>query len=101
MKSEDIPFVGGPLDGRSLPVLLTATGNPPKVYRVPVPAPEGGPEREYVYAREAVPDGKAVRLVQRWRYVFVPDGKVPGGVRWPWSTSRKNGDDDEAGGSPA
>ncbi|MYT75816.1 MULTISPECIES: hypothetical protein [unclassified Streptomyces] len=85
MKSEDIPFAGGPLDGRSLPVLVTATGNPPKVYRVPVPDPDGGPDTVLVYVREPVPDGRAVRLVQKWRYAFAPDGKVERSVKWPWT----------------
>ncbi|GAA2318595.1 hypothetical protein GCM10010431_44410 [Streptomyces kunmingensis] len=88
VKSEDIPFVGGPLDGRSLPVLVTATGNPPKVYKVPVPDAGGGPDTVLVYVREPVPDGKAVRLVQKWRYAFVPDGKVERSVKWPWSKKR-------------
>ncbi|WP_338700415.1 hypothetical protein V2W30_26725 [Streptomyces sp. Q6] len=84
MKSQDIPFVGGPLDGRVLPVLTTATGNPPKVYRVPVPDRDGGPDTVLVYVREPVPGEKAVRLV-RWRYVFAPEGKAGRTVRWPWS----------------
>ncbi|MEV5612303.1 hypothetical protein [Streptomyces sp. NPDC052225] len=87
MKSEDIPFVGGPLDGRTLPVLTTATGNPPKVYRVPVPAHEdgaGGPDTVLVYVREPVPGGRTVGFV-RWRYVFAPDGKAGRNLRWPWS----------------
>ncbi|MGY0491811.1 hypothetical protein [Streptomyces sp. WG-D5] len=85
MKSEDIPFVGGPLDGRVLPVLVTATGNPPKVYRVPVPGADGGPDTVLVYLREAEPGGKGVRLVAKWRYVFAPDGRAERRVRWPWS----------------
>ncbi|MGY0018643.1 hypothetical protein [Streptomyces sp. cg35] len=90
MKSEDIPFVGGPLDGRTLPVLVTATGNPPKVYKVPVPGPDGEPGTVLVYVREPVPGTKAVRL-QKWRYAFVPDGKVERAVRWPWSKRRDGG----------
>ena len=86
VKSEDIPFVGGPLDGRVLPVLVTATGNPPKVYRVPVPGAGGGTETVLVYVREPVPGGKGVRLVAKWRYAFAPDGRTGRrAVRWPWS----------------
>jgi hypothetical protein len=88
VKSEDIPFEGGPLDGRVLPVLVTATGNPPKAYKVPVPDADGGADTVLVYVREPVPGGKAVRLVQKWRYVFRPDGKVERAVRWPWSRKR-------------
>lgn len=88
MKSEDFPFVGGPLDGRVLPVFVTATGNPPKVYKVPVPDADGGPDTVLVYVREAVAGGKRVRLVAQWRYVFVPDGKVERAVRWPWAGNR-------------
>ncbi|WP_372350167.1 hypothetical protein [Streptomyces sp. KL116D] len=84
MKSEDIPFVGGPLDGRVLPVLVTATGNPPKVYKVPVPDPADGPDSVLVYVREPVPGGKAVRLV-RWQYAYRPDGRAGRSVKWPWS----------------
>lgn len=85
MKSEDIPFVGGPLDGRVLPVYVTATGNPPKTYKVPVPDADGGADTVLVYVREAVPDaGKRVRLVAKWRYVYAPDGKPGRAVRWPW-----------------
>lgn len=82
MKSEDIPFVGGPLDGRVLPVFVTATGNPPRVYKVPVS------DAVLVYVREAAPSGKRVRLVAKWRYVFAPDGDTGRTVRWPWSRNR-------------
>ncbi|MFZ3559805.1 hypothetical protein [Streptomyces sp. BH055] len=79
MKSEDVPFVGGPLDGRVLPVFVTATGNPPKVYKVPVP------DAVLVYVREAAPSGRRVQILAKWRYVFAPDGKPERTVRWPWS----------------
>ncbi|MFJ9178330.1 hypothetical protein [Streptomyces sp. NPDC102360] len=88
MKSEDIPFAGGPLDGRVLPVFVTATGNPPKVYKVPVPDAGGGPDTVLVYVREAVPGGKRMRLLAKWRYVFAPDGKPERTIRWPWSGNR-------------
>jgi hypothetical protein len=65
--------------------MVTATGNPPKVYKVPVPDGQG---TVLVYRREPVPDGKAVRLVQRWQYVFVPDGEDVRTVRWPWSKGK-------------
>ncbi|MEV3855189.1 hypothetical protein AB0J38_12790 [Streptomyces sp. NPDC050095] len=88
MKSEDIPFVGGPLDGRALPVMATTTGKPPKVYSVPVPDAEGGPDTVLVYVRESVPGTRAVQFT-RWRYVFAPDGKPERTVKWPWSKRSK------------
>ncbi|BFO15253.1 hypothetical protein SHKM778_16410 [Streptomyces sp. KM77-8] len=59
MKSEDTPFEGGPMDGRVLPVLLGITGHPPKTYRIPVPAPDGGAPTVLVYRR--VPRGRGTR----------------------------------------
>ncbi|MFF3497219.1 hypothetical protein ACFYWS_38500 [Streptomyces sp. NPDC002795] len=88
MKSEEIPFVGGPLDGRVLPVFVTATGNPPKVYKVPVPDDGGGHDTVLVYVREASPGGKRMRLLAQWRYVFAPDGKAGRELKWPWSGKR-------------
>ena len=43
VRSENTTFGGGPLDGRVLPVLVGATGHPPKWYEVPVPDADGGP----------------------------------------------------------
>ncbi|WP_367320848.1 hypothetical protein [Streptomyces sp. HUAS ZL42] len=84
MKSEDTPFEGGPMDGRVLPVLVGPTGHPPKIYRIPVPDPAGGPPTVLVYRR--VPRGysKRLGLTQGWKYEYDPEGKG-GGPKWPWS----------------
>lgn len=84
MKSEDTPFVGGPLDGRVLPVLLGITGHPPKTYRVPVPAAAGGPPTVLVYRRVPRPQAGRFALGHRWQYAYDPEGRA-GGRRWPWS----------------
>ncbi|MGP3980907.1 hypothetical protein [Streptomyces sp. KR80] len=85
MRSEETPFVGGPLDGRVLPVLVGATGHPPKVYEVPVPDPAGGRPTVHIYRR--VPAGYSRRLgLQRgWRYEYDPEAKPVRGLKWPWS----------------
>ncbi len=85
VKSEDTPFEGGPLDGRVLPVLLGMTGHPPKTYRIPVPAPDGGPPTVLVYRREPRVEGRRVGLTQRWKYVHSPEGLPDRRLRWPWS----------------
>lgn len=83
MKSEDTPFVGGPLDGRVLPVLLGITGHPPKTYRVPVPAGPGRPATVLVYRRAPRPDAAKFALAGKWRYEYDPEGR-PDGPRLPW-----------------
>lgn len=102
VRSEDTPFVGGPLDGRVLPVLLGPTGHPPKVYRVPVPDAAGGPPTVLVYRRvpgalphhpKGVRDtlGRRLGLHLSWTYAYDPDSTRAGGsglgrgLRWPWS----------------
>ncbi|MFD4567116.1 hypothetical protein ACFWOX_22350 [Streptomyces sp. NPDC058467] len=97
MKSEDTPFVGGPLDGRVLPVLLGLTGHPPKTYRIPLPDPQGGPPTVLVYRRVqasrsmGVPPRERSRawgrlgLHQGWKYEYDPEGKPDSGLKWPWS----------------
>lgn len=84
MKSEDTPFVGGPLDGRVLPVLLGITGHPPKTYRVPVPDAAGGPPTVLVYRRVPRPHAGRLALGHKWQYEFDPEGRKDG-PRWPWS----------------
>ncbi|WP_151478153.1 hypothetical protein [Streptomyces albicerus] len=84
MKSEDTPFEGGPLDGRVLPVLLGATGHPPKVYRVPVPDKAGGPPTVLVYRRVQAGTSRRLSLHQGWKYEYDPSGKS-GKLKWPWS----------------
>ncbi|WP_328916031.1 MULTISPECIES: hypothetical protein [unclassified Streptomyces] len=85
MRHEDAEFVGGPLDGRVLSVVTGATGQPPRVYRVPVPRPEGGPETVYVYHREPSPGPRGSRRT-RWVFVYDPEGRPhPDRPKWPWS----------------
>ncbi|MFJ1758068.1 hypothetical protein [Kitasatospora sp. NPDC088134] len=67
MKSADTEFIGGPLDGRVLPVLLGMTHSVPKVYRVPVPAHGDNPAATLVYRRAKEYDAKG-RF--RWRYEY-------------------------------
>lgn len=85
VKSQDTPFEGGPMDGRVLPVLLGITGHPPKTYRIPVPAPDGGPPTVLVYRR--VPRGQSSRtgLTRGWKYLHDPTGQAGRRPRWPWS----------------
>jgi hypothetical protein len=84
VKSEDTPFVGGPLDGRVLPVLLGITGHPPRTYRVPVPDAAGGPPTVLVYRRVPRPNAGPFALGHKWQYEFDPEGRKDG-PRWPWS----------------
>ncbi|MBB1254935.1 hypothetical protein [Streptomyces alkaliterrae] len=84
MRSEDTAFVGGPLDGRVLPVLLGPTGRPPKFYEVPVPSADGGEPVVYVYRLEVAGVSKRLGLPRGWQYVYEPEGR-PRRVRWPWS----------------
>ncbi|MGK5629052.1 hypothetical protein [Streptomyces sp. URMC 123] len=89
MRSEETPFVGGPLDGRVLPVLVGATGHPPKVYEVPVPDADGGPPTVLVYRREPAGHSKRLGLQRGWKYTYDPEGRAGAGKpRWPWSRPR-------------
>lgn len=83
MRSEDTVFVGGPLDGRVLPVLLGATGRPPKRYRVPVPGPDGRTETVHVYRLEPASVTPRLRLPRGWKYVYAPDAPPPGDAPSP------------------
>ncbi|MDH6704378.1 MULTISPECIES: hypothetical protein [unclassified Kitasatospora] len=66
MKSADTEFVGGPLDGRILPIPLGPLFGVPKTYKVPVPAHGDVPARTLVYVRS-----KQVRGISWfWRYEF-------------------------------
>ncbi|WP_405777209.1 hypothetical protein [Streptomyces sp. NBC_00859] len=84
MKSEETLFVGGPLDGRVLPVLLGPTGQPPKVYEVPVPDAAGGPPTVLVYVRTPAGHTKRLGIQRGWTYEYAPDGR-PRTLKWPWS----------------
>ncbi|MEV6314753.1 hypothetical protein [Streptomyces sp. NPDC051776] len=85
MRSEEMPFVGGPLDGRVLPVLVGATGHPPKVYEVPVPDALGGEPAVHVYRRVPAGYSKRLGLQRGWKYEYDPEGKPKGHLKWPWS----------------
>ncbi|MFG3103376.1 hypothetical protein ACGFZL_23040 [Streptomyces sp. NPDC048182] len=85
MKSEDVPFEGGPMDGRVLPVLVGMTGHPPKTYRIPVPGAEDRPATTLVYRRVPREPGPRIGFA-RWKYVHDPTGgQHSAGRRWPWS----------------
>ncbi|MDI5966751.1 hypothetical protein POF50_030750 [Streptomyces sp. SL13] len=81
MRSEQTRFVGGPLDGRVLAVLVGPTGRPPKYYRVPVPATGDAPAGVLVYRLAPVARG---RRTDTWRYDYAPDGPAVARPRWPW-----------------
>ncbi|MEW1722293.1 hypothetical protein [Streptomyces sp. NPDC093109] len=87
MRSEETLFVGGPLDGRVLPVLTGATGQPPKWYEVPVPDAGGGPPTVFAYQRVPAGVSKRLGIPRGWRYEYVPEGRVREPLRWPWSKS--------------
>ncbi|MFF3407254.1 hypothetical protein ACFYW8_13855 [Streptomyces sp. NPDC002742] len=92
MKSEDTPFVGGPLDGRVLPVLLGITGHPPKTYRIPVPDPDGGKPTVLVYRRVQAAISKRLGLHQGWKYEYAPDGDTSESrFKLPWSPGTRKG----------
>ncbi|MET7288212.1 hypothetical protein [Streptomyces sp. NPDC005573] len=101
MKSQDTPFEGGPMDGRTLPVLLGATGHPPKTYRIPVPDAAGGPPTVLVYRREPRGHSKRLGRVTGWKYRYDADGGRGGGIRWPWSKPAGTGGPQTAGGPDA
>lgn len=85
MRSENVPFTGGPLDGRVLPVLVGMTGRPPRTYRVPVPDADGRAGTVHVYRLESAGTNR-LGLPTGWRYVHRPDGDpAADGPRWPWS----------------
>lgn len=89
MRSEDTLFSGGPLDGRVLPVLVSAAGRPPKTYEVPVPGGAGRPAVTHVYRLEPALFSRRLGLPRGWRYVYEPDGRPRGGLTWPWRTPRR------------
>ncbi|MCB5908694.1 hypothetical protein [Streptomyces pinistramenti] len=87
MRSENTPFTGGPLDGRVLPVLVGATGRPPKVYTVPVPGHGRTPPTVHVYRREPGPAGR-LGLPRGWRFAYDPEGEIGRALKWPWTKAR-------------
>ncbi|MET8699024.1 hypothetical protein ACFVUH_18135 [Kitasatospora sp. NPDC058032] len=66
MKSADTEFVGGPLDGRILPVPLGPMYGVPKKYTVPVPSHGDTPARTLVYVRAKQQRGAR----WYWRYEY-------------------------------
>lgn len=90
MRSEDAVFVGGPMHGRVLPVLLGVHGRPPRHYEIPVPAASGGPPTVYVYRLQPAHVSPKLGLPRGWRYVHEPDGR-PGlrvRARLPWGRGK-------------
>ncbi|MDH6126871.1 hypothetical protein [Kitasatospora sp. GP82] len=67
MRSAETEFVGGPLDGKVLPIMLSPLNSVPKVYRVPVPAHGEVPATTLVYRRSEQRDSKGRR---RWQYEY-------------------------------
>ncbi|WP_326657968.1 hypothetical protein [Streptomyces sp. NBC_00385] len=87
MRSENVPFTGGPLDGRVLPVLVGATGHPPKWYEVPVPAADGAPATVHAYLRVPAGYTRRLRIQRGWVYEYAPAGRERHRPKWPWSKS--------------
>lgn len=88
MRSENTPFIGGPLDGRVLPVLVGATGRPPARYEIPVPGDADTPATVHVYRRVPGPAGR-LGLPRGWAYTYDPEARPgEGRVKWPWSKRR-------------
>ncbi|MFF1559665.1 hypothetical protein [Streptomyces sp. NPDC058279] len=86
MRSESTPFEGGPMDGRSLPILLGPTGHPPKWYEIPVPDPDGAAPTVLLYERVPAGQTKRLGLQKGWKYTFRPEGTRPRlRARWPWA----------------
>ncbi len=85
MRSVETPFVGGPLDGRVLPVLTGATGQPPRTYEVPVLNDDGTPPTVYVYVRVPVALSRRLGVPRGWQYEYAPEGRPREGLKWPWS----------------
>ncbi|NLU71950.1 hypothetical protein HCC61_04500 [Streptomyces sp. HNM0575] len=76
MRSEESLFVGGPLDGRVLPVLTGINGRPPKRYEVPVPSADGdGPDTVHVYCLEPAAFTSRLGIPRGWRYVYDPQAR--------------------------
>jgi hypothetical protein len=74
MRHEVCEFVGGPLDGRRMEVVVGMTGQPPREYVVPVDG------RRHMYHRERGP--------ATWVFRYDEDGRPPAGPKWPWSRRR-------------
>ncbi|MGF1427324.1 hypothetical protein [Kitasatospora sp. LaBMicrA B282] len=77
MRSAETEFIGGPLDGRILPVYLNPFNAVPKVYKVPVPAHGEEPARTLVYRRAKRHSAKGR---PRWVYEYeaTEQDRLPG-----------------------
>ncbi|MDJ1135230.1 hypothetical protein [Streptomyces iconiensis] len=100
MRSEETTFSGGPMDGRTLPVLLGPTGRPPRDYEIPILDGNGDPDGE----RDGASGGRAavhlyrlepsavnkLGLPRGWKYVYEGEGRPSGGFlsRLPWRRPR-------------
>ncbi|MDH6574991.1 hypothetical protein [Kitasatospora sp. MAP5-34] len=67
MRSAETEFIGGPLDGKVLPIMLSPFNSVPKIYRVPVPAHGDVPSTTLIYRRAKEYDAKGR---SRWRYEY-------------------------------
>jgi hypothetical protein len=89
VRSENTPFVGGPLDGQVLPVLVGMTGNPPPWYEVPVPGEDGEPPTVYAYRRVVSGHTRRLGLPRGWKYEYAPGGRERRTLNWPWSKPKR------------
>jgi hypothetical protein len=85
VRHEDTLFVGGPLDGRVLPVLTGLTGHPPVWFEVPVLDSDNEVPRVYTYRREPAAYTKRLGLQRGWTYVYADEGRERRTLKWPWS----------------
>ncbi|GAA2144756.1 hypothetical protein GCM10009760_32620 [Kitasatospora kazusensis] len=67
MRSADTEFIGGPLDGKVLPIPLGPFNGVPNLYKVPVPAHGDVPSTTLIYRKAKEYDSKGR---SRWRYEY-------------------------------
>jgi hypothetical protein len=79
MRHEATEFVGGPMDGRVVEVIVGMTGQPPREYVVEV-----GGER-HVYHREAGVKGESRTP---WVFRYDVEGRPAPRPKWPWTRRR-------------
>ncbi|WP_371481931.1 hypothetical protein [Kitasatospora sp. NBC_00315] len=75
MRSAETEFVGGPLDGRILPIPLGPFNGVPKIYRVPVPAVGNTPAETLVYTRAK--EQRGARWYWRYEFDRAASGRAP------------------------
>jgi hypothetical protein len=76
MRHEETEFVGGPLDGRVLEVVVGMTGQPPREYVV-----KAGGER-HVYHRQPGVRGECRTA---WVFRYDAEGRPAARPKWPWT----------------